>query len=272
MMDSKEISKLQGVADTLFIPLAARIYVSKRFPDYFYDATALSLEKYLPDESIQKSSSEYSHLASVARYYNLDAMTKNFFAVHERCNVVNLGAGLETAYFRLNSQNAVFYEIDLPEVMDNRRSTFGEHTNEVLIGGDIFTMEWAQQIDKTLPTLLIASGVFQYYHEEEVMRFIQALQNAFPCGELIFDATNSKGLKYANRYVRKTGNTSATMYFFVDDGMEFARKTGTILLEHRTFFTDARKILGRKLGLYTRIAMKIVDKGGRAILLHLKLN
>ena len=110
-MDSKEILKLQGVADTLFIPLVARIYISKRLPEYFYDAMALSLEKHLPDESIQKSSSEYAHLASVARYYNLDSMTKNFLAAHERCNVINLGAGLETAYFRLNSQNAVFYEM-----------------------------------------------------------------------------------------------------------------------------------------------------------------
>ncbi len=29
---------LDGVADTLYIPLVARIYVSKRFPGYFYDS------------------------------------------------------------------------------------------------------------------------------------------------------------------------------------------------------------------------------------------
>ena len=38
------MSKLDGVADTLYLPLAARIYVSKRFPEYFYDEKALSLE------------------------------------------------------------------------------------------------------------------------------------------------------------------------------------------------------------------------------------
>ena len=266
------MSELRGVADTLFIPLAARIYVSKRFPEYFYDAAALLLERHLPDESIQKSSSEYSLMASAARYYNLDSMTKNFLAAHDMCNVVNLGSGLETAFFRLNSRNAVFYEIDLPEVIDSRRLALGEHPNEVLVGGDIFAMEWARQIDEALPTLLIASGVFHYYHEEEVIDFIHALQNAFPRGELIFDATNEKGIKYANRYVRKTGNASAPMYFFVNDGMKFARKVGVALLDRRAFFTDARKILGRKLGLYTRIAMKIVDNDGRAILLHLKLN
>ena len=30
-------------------------------------------------------------------------------------------------------------------------------------------------------------------------------------GELIFDATNSTDLKLANKYVKKTGNTNATM-------------------------------------------------------------
>ena len=34
----------EGVADTLYIPLAARVYVSKRFPEYFFDPKSLELE------------------------------------------------------------------------------------------------------------------------------------------------------------------------------------------------------------------------------------
>ena len=33
-----------GVPDTLYLPLAARIYSSERFPEYFRDDTALSLK------------------------------------------------------------------------------------------------------------------------------------------------------------------------------------------------------------------------------------
>jgi O-methyltransferase involved in polyketide biosynthesis len=62
----------------LFIPLAARIFASKKFPEYFFDEKALSLEKHIPDDSIQRKSSEYSLMASVARYYNLDSMTRAF--------------------------------------------------------------------------------------------------------------------------------------------------------------------------------------------------
>ena len=43
------------------------------------------------------------------------------------------------------------------------------------------------------------------------------------------------------------------------------------LLEERPFFGTARKKLKRKLKLYTRIAMKVADEGGRrGFLTHIK--
>ena len=269
------MNEFNGVADTMLIPMAARIYVSKRFPEYFYDETALSLEEKIPAsalERISKSSSEYTMLASVARYYNFDAMIKNFLAQHEKCNIVNLGAGLDTAVFRLQAKNAVFYEIDLPEVIELRKNILGAKENETLIGADLFAPEWAERIDTALPSLLIVSGVFQYFREEKILQFLADVKTRFPNGELIFDATNEIGIKYANKYVQETGNTSAQMYFYVNDCSAFAQKCGMDLLEQRTFYTAARKMLKRKLKLYTRIAMKVCDDGGRTVILHLKLN
>jgi O-methyltransferase involved in polyketide biosynthesis len=266
------MSKLQGVSDTLFIPLAARIFVSKKFPEYFFDEKALSLEKYIPDNSIQKKSSEYSLMASVARYYNLDLMVKTFIKNNNKSNIIYLGAGFETAYYRLNEQAAIFYEIDLPDVITARHTILGEHANERLIAGDIFDMEWAKQIDKSIPTLLIVSGVFQYYNEDKVIQFINDVKRIFSNVELIFDATNETGIKYTNKYVKKTGNTDALMYFHVNDSIEFSKRTGAELIEERVFFTAARKMLAKRLGLYTRIVMKVVDDKIRAILVHLRIN
>jgi O-methyltransferase involved in polyketide biosynthesis len=266
------MSKLQGVSDTLFIPLVARMFVSKKFPEYFFDEKALSLEKYIPDDTIQKRSSEYSLMASVARYYNLDSMVRSFIKRNGKSNIVYLGAGFETAYYRLNEQTATFYEIDLPDVIAARRMILGEQKNERLIAGNIFGMEWTKQVDKSIPTLLAASGVFQYFKENQVIQFINDVKEAFSNVELIFDATNETGIKYANRYVKKTGNTGAFMHFYINDSIEFSKITGTKLIGEHVFFTDARKVLAKKLGLYSRIAMKVVDDKKRAVLLHLGIN
>lgn len=266
------MSPFEGVADTLFIPLTARIYISKRFPEYFYDAKALELESELPDDSIEKQSSEYTMIASVARYYNLDEMTKAFISEHPQCSIVNLGCGLETAYHRIGNSTARFYEMDLPAVIESRRKVLGEAENEKLIPGDIFDLQWADHVaDRHLPALLIVSGVFQYFHETDVLDFIRNVRTVFTDAELIFDAANQTGIRYAQRYVKKTGNTDAMMYFYVDDCEAFARQAGVALIEWRPFYTAARRMIGKRTGLGTRIAMKVCDDLGRAKLLHLKL-
>lgn len=52
---------------------------------------------------------------------------------------------------------------------------FGQRKNETLIAGDMFKLEWVKEIDNSLPTLLIVSGVFQYFHEEEIIAFIKGV-------------------------------------------------------------------------------------------------
>lgn len=257
------MGKLQGVADTLYIPLTARINISKRFPFFFYDEKALELEKELPDDSIEKNSGEYFYMASVCRYKVTDELIRDFISKHGKCNIVNLGAGLETAYYRIKPAEAVFYEMDLTEVIDIRRECLGEKENDILIPGDLFDISWAKDVDKNLPTMIVISGVFQYFEKEQVKQIIKDICDTFEYAEIVFDAMSSKALNYANKYVKKTGNRSAEMHFFVDDPKAFAEECGMELIEEIPFFTEAREKLKKELKLFTRIAMKVVDEGGR---------
>ncbi|MBR2811682.1 MAG: class I SAM-dependent methyltransferase [Solobacterium sp.] len=266
------MEKFAGVANTLFVPLAARIAVSKEFPGYFEDQKALELELLLPDDAA-KGASQYSNMASAARYFNMDLMVTAFAEKYAECSVVYLGAGLETAYDRMHERlpSVHWFECDLPEVIEARRKQFGEREMEMTIPGDMFRMEWAAQIDSSLPTLLLISGVFQYFHEEEVIGFIKNCKAALPGAEMIFDATSKAGLIYTNWFIKRTGNKDALIYFGINDSREFARKCGTVLLEERTFFPDALRMLGRKLSLATRISMKTAEKKKLGRILHLKL-
>ncbi|EQE70628.1 hypothetical protein QM9_0427 [Clostridioides difficile DA00238] len=100
---------------------------------------------------------------------------------------------------------------------------------------------------------------------------IKKMKAQFPNGELIFDATNSKGLELANKYVKKTGNKNAQMYFSVDNPKDLADKTKTILLEVDGFFHGALKDC-QGLKLMTRIYMYFADKLHRTVVIHLKFN
>ncbi len=267
------MNKFEGIADTLYIPLAARIYVSEHFPDYFRDDKAVSLKKEMPYEEIASKSSEYFQMAGACRFYNTDRMVKTFIDRHDKCNIINVGCGLETSYYRINPApgKAVFYEMDLPEVIAARRKVLGESEYEILIPGDMFEFSWTEIIDKGLPTLVTVIGVFQYFEEEKVISFLKQLKEFFPGVEVIFDAMTYSAMIHANDYIKKTGNNEAELHFSADNGRSVAEKCGMELLEERPFFGAARKQLKRKLKLYTRIAMKVVDESGRrGFLAHLK--
>ncbi|WP_407424768.1 class I SAM-dependent methyltransferase [Methanobrevibacter sp.] len=265
------MSDYEGIEDTLFIPLMGRIYVSKKFPEYFFDQKALEMENLIKNSQIEKKSSEYTMIANVARSYNLDQMAQNFINQHDKCNIVNLGAGLETSYYRINRKNSMFFEVDLPEVIELREKYLEVGENEKFIKGDLFKLEWCEELDTDLPTLMIVSGVFQYFHESDVLKFISDAKNVFENAELIFDATNKFGIKFTNFYVKRTGNSSARMYFYVENADGFAKKADCQLIECRGFYKDAIKILNKKTGLYTKISMKVADRRNNAMIIHLKI-
>lgn len=264
------MENLKGVANTLYLPMVARIYVSRHFPEYFCDQKALSLANSLP-AGVEQGSDEYTHMAHVDRCWQMDHTVQSFILSHPGCNIIYLGVGLDTGFDRVPHGAEHFYGIDLPEAIALRKQVLGEREGETLIAGDMFAMGWVSSIDKTLPTLIVVSGVFQYFHIEQVQRFIGQLKQSFPQGELVFDATNSTGLKFTNKFVQRSGNTASLMYFYVDDANLFAQQTGTHLLSEKMFHTQARHILRGKLKFRTRLFMFGCDLLKRAKIIHLQL-
>lgn len=119
------------------------------------------------------------------------------------------------------------------EVIELRKDCVGIGENEKFIKGDLFKLDWCNELDTALPTLMIVSGVFQYFHENEILEFIKNAKNIFQDAELIFDATNKFGIRYSNIYVKRTGNKFALMYFYIENPDEFAKKVCCQLIECR---------------------------------------
>ncbi len=262
------MERTEGVADTIFIPLFARCYVSEHFPEYFFDEKALSLKSEIPAEG---RIDEYLQLVSASRHRISDGLVRSFISQYGLANIVLLGCGLDTMNFRLGSSEAHFYEIDLENVIERRRNVLGECGNETLIGCDMFSFSWRDEIARRTPTLFVASEVFEYFPHEKLVQFIRKLSSLFPGSELVFDATDSRGLSRIRKTVRKNGNDSAMMYFFVDDADSFAYECGAVLLDELPLFADAREMLAGKLKFGTRIRMRYADEMDMFKMIHFGL-
>ena len=45
----------------------------------------------------------------------------------------------------------------------------GNSENEKLIFGDMFALEWIKEIDTQLPTIIVVSGVYQYFDKDKIV-------------------------------------------------------------------------------------------------------
>ncbi len=262
MMKNQQASRDSAVQDTLYIPLVGRIYAAKYHPAYFYDEQSLKLETAIPQDKRQFNEVEYYYLAGATRYFLLDNEVRAFIKKYPQANIVNLGAGLDTLAHRINTNSAHFYELDLPDVIAMRQQLLPEMANDTCIAASFLDFQWMEQIDTNLPTLFVAGGLFHYFTHEEVQSFLRDSLNNIPQLAIVFDAVDKVGLKFANRFVKGTGNDNAEMYFYVNDAEQFFRGVSPTLtgVQEYPFYTEVRKILGNTVSMKTRFYMWFADR------------
>ncbi|MBM6937096.1 class I SAM-dependent methyltransferase [Pseudoflavonifractor phocaeensis] len=268
------MSKLGVVEDTLFVPMAGRIYASEHYPQILYDEKALDLKKKLPSALLeQDGQSQYTLLASAARSANMDRFIMSFLERRPDGIIVQLGCGLETTYHRCDNGHTRWYAVDLPHVVEYRRELLPEAEREIYLTGDAFAENWIRRIRADAPDapiLVTAGGLFHYFEEVKVVGLFQMLQK-FGKIELVFDAVSKSGMSMMRkRYMKQVGHADARMFFYVDSVAELAGKIGggVRVLAKEPYY---RHIPRSDLKLSTKISMAVSDRFRMVKMVHFEL-
>ena len=121
------------VAETLLIPLYMRAKESRRDNPVLYDKAAERLADSLEYDYSQFDGAKLSEVGCVVRGWYFDRAVRRFIEAHSRPVVVNVGCGLDTRFQRIGDGKAVFYDLDLPEVITLRRELIPEQPGNVYI-------------------------------------------------------------------------------------------------------------------------------------------
>ena len=260
------------VEDTLFVPMLGRIYATENYPDILNDKKALELKAKLPKNlKGQDTQTQYTLMASAVRSTNMDRYIKDFMKRKANGIVVQLGAGLETTFFRNDNGKTIWYEVDLPDVINYRKELIGTSERDRVIAADAFGEDWIMEVRKNHPTepiMVTASGLFYYFEEKKVTDLFKMLGNYGEI-ELLFDTVNSSGMKRMSKYMKQVGHADAAMYFYVDKGEDLAKEVGGKLLQEEPYYAHIRK---KGFRFMTNMSMKISDKCMMVKMLHLILN
>ena len=201
MRQDKIKVKLGGVSETLLFPLWARALVSKEYSSLFYDAKAIELVEKIDynfsasDMSLPVFRSIMSNISCKGNLLSLMALVakqfddkiKVYITGHPRASVVNIGAGLDATFYRVDNGTIRWYDVDLPAVIDVRRQLLPEPHRVTYIAKSLLDPSWCKDIKHSEEgVFMIASEVLQFFEEPQVKKFFSMLSDNFPDGEIVF--------------------------------------------------------------------------------------
>jgi O-methyltransferase involved in polyketide biosynthesis len=260
---------LAGVPETLFIPLCRRARLSRDGNPILIDRQAVGLVSRVDYDfsSIEKSFVAARDIGWVARPRQMDLMLERFLKDHPRGVVVSLGSGLDTTFSRVDNGTVRWFDLDLPEVIEIRRTLLPETDRSRCIARSMFDLEWVKELGDTGDGVcLVSAGVLFYFTEAEVRQLLTGLHDRLPGAELVFDAVSTKGLEGTNRMVAKTGVKGAPVRWGLDDAKALESWVpGLEVLEQLPLF---RGLSRKGLSLRTRFFMAALDLMRASIIVH----
>ena len=202
----KEVNKkmkpeLEGVPETMLIPLWARAFETKMENPIVKDERALEMIEKI-DYDFEKFEKAWQSQVGVAiRTMILDRETTGFVRNYPYSVVINLGAGLDTRFFRTDNGSICWYDLDLPKVINIKKNFFPESDRYIMLAKSVMDYSWINDIDiSKRKVLIIAEGLLMYFKEDDVRDLLNKLVTSFPGAEMLIEIMSPAMAKNTKRH------------------------------------------------------------------------
>ncbi len=219
-MSSNQILK-GSIQETMLGPLWARAEYGKIYPQLLKDEKAIEIIKKIAFEfedikEYLSGKNQFRGLGLLARAREFDIALKNYINQHPKTTVVNLGAGLDTTFHRVDNGEIKWYDLDLPNAINFRKNLIPEGVRNICVQKSVLDISWFDEIEwnNDLGIFFIAGGLVYYFKEEDLKLLFRKMSERFSGGEIVFDAMSRLALTKFNQMARKVGK-GKVVYFYL---------------------------------------------------------
>jgi len=205
---------MDAVNKTLYIPLYGKALVSKKgivLNDPRAEAIWESEGFALKGKAASKWLAYY--MAMRARVFDLWVEEK----LRELPNavVLHLGCGMDSRICRVAHPENTWYDVDFPEVIDQRQRYFASTDTDRMLGADVRNTAFLEKIPGDT-AIVVMEGISMYLTGEERGKLLSALSSRFARVELLMDCYTEFAAK-ASRYKNPVNDVGVTQLYGLDD-------------------------------------------------------
>lgn len=249
------IKDLKTVSETMLIPLWAKAIESENENGLFKDKKAVEILNSIDYDFDKFKQGVFSQLGVSIRTKILDEKVNEFIENHKNPVIINIGSGLDTRWNRIIKKPQRWYELDLPEVIEIKKSIFKENEYDTLISGSILDPSWIKNIkEKNADFLIIAEGLLMYFKEEGIKFIFNYIKDSFKNCEIIAE-TVSKLICKNSKMHDVIRNMEITFEWGIDEPYEFEKIFNFVKVKEYFNYFDFEKDRWDSLGIEEKLQM-----------------
>ena len=197
LMDKGNIPiDLGPVQSTLLIPLWARAVETDKEDPIIRDPYAKEILSRIDYDfgRIESGQTGEHQIVWAVRAFQFDRIVNGFLSQNDKAAVINIGAGMDTTFKRVDDGKVLWINIEMPDTAALRQRLIPDSERELTIPKSVFDFSWIDDISHSLDdraVLFMASGVLFYFDGKENEALLRRLPEAFPSAHFVFDAVSS---------------------------------------------------------------------------------
>jgi O-methyltransferase involved in polyketide biosynthesis len=258
-MAAKQSIQLGQVQESLLVPLYARAVDALKKRPILNDRKAAEMVQSI-DWDFRRFHQTWRLASAVLRTAMYDEWVTDFLRRHPAGTVVEIGAGLNTRFERLDNGAVHWFDLDLPDAVELRRKFFTDSARRVTLAASVVDPGWMDAVRQSPgPYFFVAEAVLIYLTEQDVKAALSQIAASFPGASIAFDTALPAGISRMNKNHARA-KLDARFAWACEDLNEIERwKIGLRLVESRNL-ADVPKVLKSRISLRMRAGIRILVK------------
>lgn len=215
---------MNGVNKTLYIPLYGKACVSRKGlilkdqkAEEIWDAEGFPLK----GKAKSKWLSYYMGMRSAV----FDRWLEETMAGLPDAVILHAGCGMDSRILRVDDRGHPWYDVDFPEVIEERKRYFAETERYHMIPSDIRDAAWLSQIPLGSDVIIVMEGISMYLQPEELKMVLKRWKSHFGEVRILMDSYTVFAAK-ATKYKNPINEVGVTQVYGFDDPQELTKQTG----------------------------------------------
>ena len=211
---------MDGVNKTLYIPLYGKAYVSRK-GIILRDPKAEAIWETEGFPLKGKSASKWLAYYMGIRSAVFDGWTLEKIRENPEASVLHIGCGLDDRVGRVAAEKTMWYDVDFPDVIAQRKRHFTETETYKMLSADAREPEWLDTVTGD-SAVVVMEGISMYLKPEELVDLLAALQKRFLKVCILLDCYTEFAAK-VSKYKNPINDVGVTEVYGLDDPQALER-------------------------------------------------